>query len=555
MSTTVTSSTGTTYISGTGTSGFDSSALIEAAVEAKMAAAYRIDDQIDVLESEVTGWETVLTDLTAVSDAAEALSASSDDSVWDDHTAYLTSSTISNPDNVVAVTVDDEASLGVYTLTVDQLATSQKVASSEQTSKTDALGLSGSFTLVSGDGTASTITVTESTTLTSLASAINAVSSTTGVTATLMKTSDSGYTLVLASADTGTANAITVTDGDGLLASLGVVDDDGAFANQLQAAQDAIVTIDGTTITSSSNDIEDVMPGVSISLYNTTGDGNSITVEVGQDLDGIADAITALVDAYNTYRTYAILNQTTDSDGAVDDAVLFGDSLLRSINTALYDVLGKSIEVDGTTYTLASFGITYDDDNNLVVDDDTIEEALIQNADVLQAFFEQSVASSSDDLYLATTPGDMPAGDLAVEVTFDDDGNITAASIGGVDLVVSGKTLKGADGTDYEGLRMVCTASATGTTVSYTVSVEEGLADSLVAALDTYAADDGLVQSRIDSLNTSIDKKQTRRDRIAEQADDYETYLTAYYARIEAAMEAAELALKQVEALFFNDDD
>lgn len=553
MSTTVTSASGTTYISGTGTSGFDSSALISAAVEAKMAAAYRIDDQIDVLESKVTGWGTMLTDLTAISDAADALSAASDDSVWNDHTAYLTSSTISSPDNVLAVTVDDDAELGVYTLTVTQLATSHKVASTEQSSKTDALGLSGSFTLVAGDGTASTVTVTESTTLTSLASSINALSSTTGVTATLMKTSDSGYTLVLASADTG--ESITVTDGDGVLASLGVVDDDGAYANELQAAQNAILTIDGTTITSSSNDIEDVMPGVSISLYNTTGTGNSITLEVGQDLDGVADAITALVDAYNTYREYAILNQTTDSDGAVDDAVLFGDSLLRSANSALYSILGMSVEVDGTTYTLASFGITYDDDNYLVVDDDALEEALIQNADVLQAFFQQSVTSSSEDLYLATTPGDLPTGELAVEVTFDDDGNITSASIDGIELTVSGKTLKGASGTDYEGLRMVCTASATGSTVSYTVSVEAGLADSLVASLESYVDDDGLVQSRIDSLNDTIDSKQTKRDRIAEIADAYETTLTAYYARIEAAMEAAELALKQVEALFDTDDD
>ena len=550
MSTVVTSSSGTTYISGTGTSGFDSSSLISAAVEAKMAAAYRIDDQIDVLESEVTGWEEMLSDLTDLSDAAEALSAQSDDSVWDDRTAYLSSSTISDPDDVLAVTVDDDADLGIYSVEVVQLAASHKVAGAEQDDKTTALGLSGTFSLSEDDGSATAITVTEDMSLEDIADAINDVSGDTGVTATLVKTSDSGYTLVLASADTG--QTITATDDSGtVLADLGVLDGDGAFADELQAAQDAIITIDGITITSSSNDIEDVLPGVSISLYDDSA-GSTITLEVGQDLDGVADAVTALVDAYNAYREFAVLNQTTDSDGAVEDAVLFGESLLRSANSALYSVLATSVEVDGTTYTLSSLGITYDDDNYLEIDEDTLEEMLIQHPEVVQAFFEQSVTSSSSTLYVAETPGDLSAGSYSVEVTLDADGNLASATIDGVALTVSGQTLKGVEGTVYEGLRLVYTGSESATV---TLTVEAGLADILTATLETYVDDDGLIQSRIDNINDTIDDKQDKRDLIAEQAEDYEEYLTEYYARIEAAMEEAELALKQVEALFDTSDD
>ncbi len=551
MSTVVTSSSGTTYISGTGTSGFDSSSLISAAVEAKMAAAYRIDDQIDVLESEVTGWEEMLSDLTDLSDAAEALSAQSDDSVWDDRTAYLSSSTISDPDDVLAVAVDDDADLGIYSVEVVQLAASHKVAGAEQDDKTTALGLSGTFSLSEDDGTATPITVTEDMSLEDIADAINDVSGDTGVTATLVKTSDSGYTLVLASADTG--QTITATDDSGtVLADLGVLDGDGAFADELQAAQDAIITIDGITITSSSNDIEDVLPGVSISLYDDSA-GSTITLEVGQDLDGVADAVTALVDAYNAYREFAVLNQTTDSDGAVEDAVLFGESLLRSANSALYSVLATSVEVDGTTYTLSSLGITYDDDNYLEIDEDTLEEMLIQHPEVVQAFFEQSVTSSSSTLYVAETPGDLSAGSYSVEVTLDADGNLSSATIDGVELEVSGQTIKGVEGTVYEGLRLVYTGTESATV---TLTVEAGLADILTAPLETYVdEDDGLIQSRIDNINDTIDDKQDKRDLIAEQAEDYEEYLTEYYARIEAAMEEAELALKQVEALFDTSDD
>ena len=557
MSTTVTSASGTTYISGSGTSGFDSSALIEAAVEAKMAAAYRIDDQIEVLDAEVVGWEEMLSDLTAVSDAAETLSSQADESVFDDRAAYLSSSTVSDPDDVLAVTVDEEAELGIYTIEVISLATSHKVASADEiTDSTAELGVSGTFSLNEEGGTATEIAVTSDMTLEDIVDAINDVSDETGVTATLVKSSDDGYTLVLASADTG--QSIIATDSDGsVLESLGILSSDGSFADELQAASDAEITIDGVTVTSSSNDIEDVMPGVSISLYDDSA-GGTITLEVGQDLDAVADAITALVDAYNTYREFAVLNQTTDEDGAVEDAVLFGESLLRSANSALYSVLGMSVEIDGTTYTMADLGLSYDDDNNLEVDDDVLEEMLIQNPDVVEAFFQQSVTSDSSALYVAETPGDLTTGDYTVSIEVDSDGNITSASINGTALEVNNKTITGVDGTDYEGLRLVYTGGtdAAGTTATATLTVAAGLADQMVATLESYVdTDDGSIQNQIDSLSDTIDSKQERRDRIAEIAEDYEAYLTEYYARIETAMEEAETNLALVEALYGSDDD
>jgi hypothetical protein len=78
----------------------------------------------------------------------------------------------------------------------------------------------------------------------------------------------------------------------------------------------------------------------------------------------------------------------------------------------------------------------------------------------------------------------------------------------------------------------------------------------MLATLDDYVdSTDGQVSSRIDSLSDTIDSKQDKRDRIAERADDYEDYLVSYYARIEAAIEASQVALAQVEALFGSDDD
>lgn len=551
MSTVVTGASGTTYITGTGSSGFDSAGLISVAVEAKMAGAYRLDDQIDVLDAKVTSWSEAKTDLAALSSAAEKLSSGATKSVFNDRTAYLSSSAISNIDNVLGVTVDSEAALGIYKVEVLGIAANHKVASGEIADKTAALGAAGSFTLSQAGGTSTEITVTADMSLTQIASAINAKSGASGVTATLVKTSDAGYTLMLSSADTGQSISAADVSG-GILEGLGIVDGAGAFANELQAAALAQVRIDGVTVTSASNDIEDVMPGVSISLYDDSA-GSTITLEVGQDLEGVADAITAFVDAYNTYRALAVLNQTTDSNGAVEGAVLFGDGLLRTTNSALFGVLGTSVEIDGETYTLASLGISYTDDNSLEIDSDILEKMLIQNLDVVQAFFQQSVTSSSTDLYVATAPGNLPAGDYTVEITTDASGAITGATINGEALTVKNLTLTGASGSIYEGMRLVYTGTGD---ASVTLSVEAGVADKMTATLDSYINDrTGLITKKIESLEGVIDGKQTKRDRIAEQAEAYEAKMTAYYARIEAAIEASELALKQVKALFKIDDD
>ncbi|MGE4528816.1 MAG: flagellar filament capping protein FliD [Rhodospirillaceae bacterium] len=162
------------------------------------------------------------------------------------------------------------------------------------------------------------------------------------------------------------------------------------------------------------------------------------------------------------------------------------------------------------------------------------------------------------DLYVGDIAGDMEAGAYTVEVTVDADGNITGATIDGVALEVSDQTLKGVEGTAYEGLRLVYTGGDdnAGTTDSITLTVEAGFADQMVAVLESYVdEDDGLIQNRIDSLEDTIDSKQDKRDRIEERADAYYDYLVEYYAKLETAMEEAETSLALIEQLFSSNDD
>lgn len=555
MSTIVTSSsvTGSSHVYVTGTnSDVDSSALIEAAVNAKLAKADTLETQVDVLETEQAAYEEMDSLLTAMSEALETLSGDADESAFSQNSVYLTSASLSTPTNYLSATVTDEAETGSYSIVVEQIATAHKIASDEFASDT-ALGLSGSFTLATAGGDAVEFTIDADMTIEDVAYAINLQTDETGIKANLIQTSDGAYTLTLAASETGVEIELAATSGDDVLQQLGLTDADGAIANELQAAQEAILTVDGLTVTSTSNEIEDVIPGISIDLYNAT-EGETITLEVDRDLSSLQSTVEAFVDAYNAYRAFALEQQAVSSDGGkADSATLFGEVLLRQANRAIAEALLTSVEVDGTTYSLADIGITYDEDNNLEIDDEVLENALLYNFDVVQALFSSSTASSTSDLGVVGMSASMENGSYAVSIVTDPDtGDVLSASIDGVALEVNGSTLFGPEDTIYDGLRLVYTGDGDATV---TLTVSQGLADTLIDTLDAYTDDtDGLILGRTESIDNSISDKEDQIARIEQQAADLEEYLISYYAKLEAKIEAADITLAQLDALLNNDD-
>ncbi|SDH22394.1 flagellar filament capping protein FliD [Roseospirillum parvum] len=550
---TATGSSGTTYLSGL--SGLETSALIEAAVESRMQKAYSLDSEIETAEAELAAYQDMLDLLGDLQDALVALGDDADEAVYGEAAAYLSSSAIAEPDDVLGVTVTDSAELGLYEIDIIQLAESQKVAAAEQTSSSDALGLAGVFELAADGHDGATITLTADMSLSDLASAINAASDDSGVSATLVRTSDSGVTLVLAGVDTGTEFTATATSGDDVLHGLGLTDTDGAFADVLQAAQMAQLSVDGVSVTSTSNDIEDLLPGVSVNLYAAT-EGDTLTLEVGQDLSALNDAVEAFVTAYNAYRDFALTQQTLSEDedaGAADTAVLFANDLVKQVNSLLYEALASQVTVDGETWLLSDLGITLGSDNTLRIDTDTLEEALLQNPEVIQAFFQTSTETDSGDLGVYKNTSQLASGTYEVTVTLDADGTIASASLDGTELTVSGTVIKGAEGTTAEGLWLVYTGKASGTA---TLTVSQGLADALDDRLDAYTdATDGRLVERMASLEEAIEDKQDRRDRIAERAADTEADLIKTYARLEAEIAAADLMLQQLQTLLGTNQD
>jgi flagellar hook-associated protein 2 len=545
-----TSSTSTTT-----TTSIDWDALIDAGYQAKLAKATEVETQITENEAKIAAYEELQSLLQDLADAAEVLSAptgtSTSDDVFESRLAYLTGNGDVTASDAVAVTVEDGSDIGSYDLTILQLAKAHKVTSDTQSSRTTELGWDGVFSLAVDGGEAVSITVDSDMTLDEIAEAINETTDTSGVQASVIKVADSEYKLVITASDTGKTITATAVSGDDVLNELGVTDDTGAFANELQAAQDAIIELDGVKVTRDSNDIDDLVDGVTFHLYETTPDDTSITVEVGTNLSDVADAIQALVDAYNAYREYALTQQEIGTDGTVsEDAVLYGDGTVRTINTQLGYALTSMVD----SLSMADIGLSFDDNNELVLDTDVLEDALLDDLDSVTSLLSFQYSFSSTDLMLMAR-GDSTPSSFTLDIEVDDSGAVTSVSVGGDDslFTVSGSRIIGNDGTAYEGLTFVFVGD---TSQSITVTTSTGLAEQLFNVADA-AADttDGNLQTLIDDLTDEDVTLQDRADTLTTKAEDYKDKITARYASYQAAIQEAQSMLTYLKALLNSEDD
>ena len=560
---TINSATSSSYASSSYVSGLtdlDTAELVQDAYDAKMEVADTVETEIDEVELEIAAFEDLQTLLEALEDAAEELTAqteldSSRDDVWVGKSAYLSSSDANfDASDVVGVLVDDTAATGSYAIEITQLASAHKLGGDTTTDSTTAMSLSGTISLVAGDDyEAVNIEISADMSLDDIADAINDQKSTTGVSASVLQISDDEYMLVLSAVDTGQEITFDIDGADTTLAqALGFIGADGSYSNELVAADQAIFSIDGVEVTRSSNTVDDVIDGVTLYLYAEEED-TEIKLEIDEDASSAYSAIEAFVDAYNELRSFIITNQAYEAgEGADEDAVLFGDRLLSSVSSDVYDVLGFTSGSD-TYASLASIGITLDESNYLVIDEEALEEALVSDFDAVADLFSYSGSTDSDELLVSEADGSY-AGTFTIDIVTDADGNITSASVNGDDslFTISDNKLVGVKGSTYEGVTLFFGGD---TSQSVEVTITSGLAYDLATSLDKYTdSSEGLIANRLERLEEQVGNLEDEVEEITTDAEEYAAKLTERYSAIETKLYQLQLLREQLEALWGDDD-
>lgn len=533
---------------GTSTStSVDWSALITAAVNAKLVQATTISTTITANEAKISAYQTLQTDLSTLSSGLSSLATSVVNSlatnVFATRTATLSSTGDVSASSALSMSVSNGAATGDHTLTISQIATAHKVVGTSQSSQTRELGYSGTFSVGLAGGTTSDVTIDSTMSLQDIVDSINAQTSTTNVQASIVQVSSGSYEMVL----TGTEDAADITysstSGDDILNKLGVTDSTGAFADVLQTSQAAEFTLDGISMTRDTNDITDVLTGVTFNLLQATTDGATVNISIEPDTSQIETAVETFVTNYNTFRDAVIAQQATGSDGtAASSAVLFGDGTMRDIMDALQNALNSTVG----GLTMADLGLSFNEKNELELDTSTLSEILSSNLSGVTTLLSAQTKTSSSQLTVVNT-GTSPQS-FTLDLTVDSDGNLSSASVGGDAslFTVSGTTIIGVAGTAYAGMAFTYSGS---TSQSITVTSTQGIATQLYQISKTYSSSSGALQTLITNLTDHDDKLQQKVDDIETAASAYQTQLQTQYASYQAAIESANNTLTYLKAL------
>jgi flagellar hook-associated protein 2 len=267
--------------------GFNVSTTVSEIMASYQAVETPWNTQLATLSSQDAAFTTIGTALSNLSTAAFALTN------FEGALASMEGSS-SNPDVLALSSASTAAVAGSHEVTVDQLAQTDTWTTSGTPVAANAT-LSGTFSIAVGTGTATSFTINSSDdTLATLASTINSAGI--GVHAEVLSNANGSY-LSLVSGTSGAAGKLTISDSTSPITASGTT---LGFTNPVQG-QDAVMVVDGSTVTSSSNTVTTAIPGVTFQILSTSS--SPVQVEIANDTADVSSAMENFVSAYNTVMT------------------------------------------------------------------------------------------------------------------------------------------------------------------------------------------------------------------------------------------------------------
>ena len=387
---------------------------------------------------------------------------------------------------------------------------------------------------------ASAQTVAISGTIENIVAQIEAVS---GVSAKLVKTSSAGsnYSIVLSSENTGASNGFKVTADNGSerweTTAIPATNDNSNSFNQLSS--DATLSVDGVSVTRTSNSVTDVIPGMTINLKADSS--TAVQLSVARSESNVKASIESVINSMNEFK--AELDRLTfiDVDGE-NNGPLAMDPSVKMMQSNFKKLLIEPISGYGSNKIyLSQLGIKTNASGQLYFDSTSFERTYSANPDYFIAIKDNNLSTSSANAsatksqFTNISPG-------TYEISYD-----------GSNWKIGTKTLTRTDynsgsrftSTDYPGL-VIDTSEASPATFNLFVgkSLSEKVGDFMTAILDTSS-----------SVNKAETAYKTTKTDIATRLSDLEEkekLLTTTYTEKFGAMETAMTQFNSTKTLLEN---
>lgn len=444
--------TSTNFVTSLGAgSGIDIKSLAQSLVDAEQAPRKeRIDEKIKVSETKISGYGALKYSLSQLKNSFATL---------DDAREFSSIQVSNSQSSAFSITATTSAQPASFSVEVQQLAKPQRMTAAIFDSKTESLGVNAPFDLsVNMSSGSQTITVNQATPE-GLAAAINASTSRTQLRAQLINTGQ-GHQLVLTGA-TGVANAFTLTapgfnpvavastvnlnqqggfthvsahasatsvalnfQSNGQSDSIDLIknqsglwvlpdgdtlpDDATALTStatrpyfyEMQSAQNALMSVDGISITSASNEITDAIEGVTFNLASETQ--VTAKVDLMRDTNTIKSNLRSLVASFNEFSDGVKVLQDRSSEVEIFGGALAGDTLTRRLYDQIRQIFVQDAQPSATKIKAArDVGLTLDRFGKLSLDEDKLDQALATDFSEVVSMFtanknDKSVYSASN---------------------------------------------------------------------------------------------------------------------------------------------------------------
>ncbi|MDO8632171.1 MAG: flagellar filament capping protein FliD, partial [Phycisphaerales bacterium] len=188
------------------------------------------------------------------------------------------------------------------------------------------------------------------------------------------------YSLTIASTVSGRRGELVIDSGG---IDLGIA--------TLTRPQEAVISIGqggsgaGKLITSSTNTLKGVIPGVTVNLLSAAEE--DVTVTTKQDVDSIVEAIRTFVGAYNDVQQ-AIDDATSYDVDTKQRGPLLGDATVSLVRSRLQRAVTRSFEgVDDRVSRLFAIGLSIGANNQLEFDEDRFRQTYEQTPEAVEQLF------------------------------------------------------------------------------------------------------------------------------------------------------------------------
>ena len=446
-----------------------------------------------------------------------------------------TQPTVSEPSLVAAKALPGARIGGLASeLEVVQLAKAQTLESGRLAARSDAVG-QGVVTLTTAAGGFDIVIGAGNDSLDGLANAINAANR--GVTASIV--TDAGGARLVLKGGTGAAAAFTLSVPDGTATGL----ERFAFGpgvtggmNQAQAAQDAIVRLDGVEVNRTSNSFTDLIPGVQIDLKKALP-GTLVSLGASRPKAEIEQGLGDFVSAFN--EVAKLLKDATKPGVGADGGPLQGDVGVRALQRQLGAMASQALTVAGAgPHSLAEIGVRTNRDGTLSLDSFRLQAALSEFPDAVEALFNPGQWSSSPAVAIKSAMGRVKPGvytltDLVpAAVGVSASGKVDGQAMTGVST-----NLVAPAGSAALGMIVSVEAAA----ASVTVTIEAGLGGALKAIRDA-------LRDRNGAFNAAGGRLETEKRDIADDKAQLETRSGQYYNQLLKTFTAMERQVSSFKA-------